>query len=39
MAPFALGIEGAEVLKFVGDEENDAFAVMETPLQATSCPS
>jgi hypothetical protein len=39
MLAVLFGIEGAEVLKFVEDEENDAFAVLiETPLQSTSCP-
>jgi hypothetical protein len=40
MLAVLFGIEGAEVLKFVEDEENDAFAVLiETPLQAASCPT
>jgi|ERR1039458_910300 hypothetical protein len=40
MLAVLFGIEGAEVLKFVEDEENDAFAILiETPLQATSCPT
>src|ERR1039458_1635531 len=38
MLAVLFGIEGAEVLKFVEDEENDAFAILiETPLQARSC--
>jgi hypothetical protein len=40
MLAVLFGIEGAEVLKFVDDEENDAFAVLiETPLRTTSCPT
>ena len=40
MLAVLFGIEGAEVLKFVEDGETDAFAVLiETPLQATSCPT
>ena len=39
MLAVLFGIEGAEVLKFVDDEENDAFAVLiETPLTSTTCP-
>ena len=39
MLAVLFGIEGAEVLKFVEDEENDAFAILiETPLQPTTCP-
>jgi hypothetical protein len=40
MLAVLFGIEGAEVLTFVEDEENNAFAVLiETPLQPTSCPT
>lgn len=40
MLAVLFGIEGAEVLKFVEDEENDAFGILiQTPLQPTSCPT
>jgi hypothetical protein len=40
MLTVLFGIEGAEVLRFVEDEEHNAFAILiETPLQATSCPT
>jgi hypothetical protein len=40
MLAVLFGIEGAAVLKFVEDEENDAFAILiETPPQLTWCPT
>jgi hypothetical protein len=40
MLAVLFGIEGAEVLKFVEDEENDAIAILiETPPQLTRCPT
>jgi len=40
MLAVLFGIEGAEVLRFVEDEEKNAFAILiETPLQATTCPT
>jgi len=40
MLAILFGIEGAEVLKFVEDEETPAFGIMiEVPLVETSCPT
>ena len=38
MLPILFGIEGAEILKFVEDEDGGAFAILiETPLTETAC--
>jgi transposase len=39
MLSVLFGLEGAEVLRFVEDEENDAFAILVTlPSQTNGCP-
>jgi hypothetical protein len=40
MLAILFGIEGAEILKFVEDEDGSAFAILiETPLTETVCPT
>jgi len=40
MLAMLIGVEGAEVLAFVEDEEGPAFGILiETPMSETSCPT